>query len=158
MGIHLNAGFRSPRLSMIYARDLVKILIAAAEKGERLPGIDGGHDSSGLGIYFGVGPDHPTYRELGRIIAPELVKNGSGPWNICVPGSLALLLGATNEAVCWFRGKADIFSRDKVREGLAPSWVCSCEKVRRQLSWQPSATLVDQLRATARWYVQQGWT
>jgi len=156
VGIHLNAGFRSPRLAIIHARDLVEILLAAASSGERLPA-DPNTNTPGMGIYFAACPEHPTYSELGRIMAPELMKNGSGPWNIYVPGSLAYLMGAFNEAVCWFRGKADILSRDKVREGLVASWACSCEKVTKQFGWQPAAALSDQLRATARWYVEQGW-
>jgi len=156
-GIHLNAGFRSPRLSIIYARDLVEILIAAAEKGERLLAGDR-HTDPGHGIYFAVGPEYPTYSELGRIIAPEVMKNGSGLWNIYVPGPVAFLLGAINEGICLVRGKPDIFSRDKVREGLVASWACSCEKVKQHFSWQPSGPLVEQLRATARWYIEQGWT
>src|SRR5690606_11186661 len=71
MNRHLVLGM-GRRMSVVYVADLVKGMIAAAERGERLPSgegvFGGGGLSSGRGIYFVSGDKHPTYVELGQMV------------------------------------------------------------------------------------------
>lgn len=155
LGVHLTPGWHSPRLSMIHVDDLVKLLMRTAEDGERLPPSPEAA-KPGQGIYFGVSGEHPTYSELGKLLAPALV-----PWRcapvICVPSPLAWWLALTNEWIGRLRGRPDIFNRDKIREAIAPSWACSGDKAAEQLQFQPAAPLNSRLLATATWYREHKW-
>ncbi|GIW91150.1 MAG: epimerase [Pirellulaceae bacterium] len=153
--LHLNPGSHSPRLSLIHVDDLCRVIIAAAEKGERAPSSS---QRPGEGIYFAVGhPQYPTYVELGQMIATGLFDGRRTVRVIRVPTRLAWLIGWTNEGLSRVRRRPDLLNRDKIREGTAPSWVCSGEKIRQQFSFQPAAPLEQQLHEVARWYVEAGW-
>jgi nucleoside-diphosphate-sugar epimerase len=53
------------------------------------------------------------------------------------------------------RGQPYIFNFDKAREASAGSWTCSSQAIRSQCGFAPRASLVDRLRQTANWYMQQ---
>ncbi len=151
--VHLNPGRHSPRLSLIHVDDLCSVLLAAAEKGERASlAREPGH-----GVYFVVGHEQfPTYIELGQLLAAGLFDGGTVRV-VRVPLMAARLIGWTNEWISQLRRRPDLLNRDKIREGTAPSWVCSGEKIRAQFAFRPSAPLENQLRTVARWYVAAGW-
>lgn len=43
------------------------------------------------------------------------------------------------------------------RSGDVRKWVYTIAKARRDLAWEPTVALADGLRATAQWYVQEGY-
>ena len=47
--------------------------------------------------------------------------------------------------------------RDKIREATVTSWACSPAKAQRQLNWNVTTPLLDQMRQTVAWYRQQRW-
>jgi nucleoside-diphosphate-sugar epimerase len=150
--LHLNAGLLSPRLSCIYAADLVEILIRAAEQGERLPA----HGMDGQGTYFGVSPEYPTYSQLGRMLINDPTERRQAV-TLYIPSLIAWMIAGVYEAINYWRGRPDLLNTDKIREALVYSWVCSSDKVRDQLRFRPAQPLAEQLLATARWYREHGW-
>lgn len=153
-GLHLNPGFHSPRLSLIHVEDLCQLLVAAALRGER---VTEAHDHDATGVYFAVADgQYPTYVELGKILAQELIPNKSLRV-VHVPRPMAWTIGALNEMICWVRRRPDLLNRDKIREGTASCWACSGDKAARQLQWKTSSSLDDQLRTCAAWYLRAGW-
>jgi dihydroflavonol-4-reductase len=153
MGLHLPMGFRPVPLSLIHVDDLVSLLLAAGERGERLAAGEGaGHDARG--VYHACDDrEHPTYGVLGAKVARGL---GRGLAVVPLP---ALPVYPVVAAVEWFwnlRGQASIISPDKLREATARSWAASAAKARRGLAFAPAATLDERLRETGDWFRSNG--
>jgi nucleoside-diphosphate-sugar epimerase len=54
-------------------------------------------------------------------------------------------------------GRTTIFNRDKVRELLAPGWLCETAAARQDLRFEARIPLPEGLTRTAAWYREQGW-
>lgn len=152
--LHLVIGFRTPPLSLIYVQDLIKLLMLAAERGEHLRADPGGGYSP-QGYYFAChDSEFPTYWDLGQRLGAALDRR-------VVVWPLWRWFGHTaagvNVLVHRMRHRATHFNVDKVREATARSWASSSAKARTQLQFDPSDDLDAQLRATAEWYIQNGW-
>ena len=50
-----------------------------------------------------------------------------------------------------------VINLDKIREAVAPGWVCSDKKLRQSLGYAPGAPLEERFSATAAWYREHGW-
>ncbi len=74
-----------------------------------------------------------------------------------VPDTIACTAGGMASAFARLRGRASVFSLDKVREGVAGSWICSAEKIKQELDFRPEAPLEQRLQETVDWYSMQGW-
>ncbi|GAB4128173.1 NAD-dependent epimerase/dehydratase family protein [Thermopirellula anaerolimosa] len=153
-GIHLVPGYRRKYFSLIHAQDLVPLLLAAAERGERLPGPQDQDAARGTGYYFAAGPDHPTYGQLGKMMGAAL---GRRVLVLPIAPPVVWLVAAVNTVVGRLTRRPKALSLDKVREALAGSWVCSSEKAERQLGFRVGASLAERLKQTADWYKTQGW-
>jgi nucleoside-diphosphate-sugar epimerase len=143
---------RAP-LSMIHVDDLVQSLMAAAEKGERVApaGSEGKPDQ---GVYFVADGEARQLTELGAEIARSLGK--SPPRTIRMPLSLLYAAAAASEAWGRLRDRQTLLNLDKIKEAGAEGWVCSSDKAREQLGFEP-APFEERLRATGAWYQAQGW-
>jgi len=153
--LHVNPGFRSPRLSFIHVDDLIRVMRLAAERGERLAP-PGANAEPGRGIYFGVVREYLTYEELGHKLAEGIVPDRAIRV-VRLPRAVLWSAAAANELVSRARGRAHLFNRDKIREGTAPGWVCSGEKARTGLGFEPAHPLRERLRATGAWYREERW-
>lgn len=145
--LHLVMGFRQGPLSLIHSADLVSLILAAAERGERLPAAPAARP--GQGTYHACDDrEYPSHAELGRRIA-----RAQGRSVLVFPLPLTLAYpGAFVIASFWsLLGQPSIVSPDKIREATAPSWAASAAKARTQLGFAPAATLDERLRETAHW-------
>jgi nucleoside-diphosphate-sugar epimerase len=153
-GWHLTPGWSSHRVAVVAVSDLVEGLLRAAERGRRLtPGA--GPDAAYQGYYFVAHEEQPTFADMGRLIAAALGRRR--PFTLKVPGPLCWGVAGIAEVVARWRRRPALFNIDKMREATAGSWVCRIDRARSELGWQPQAPLVEQLRATAQWYIEQGW-
>ena len=177
--IHFVIGRNDPKLSLIHVDDLAALILLAALKGETLtppstitragevhPGTDSvGTDAVGAeresgasqssvsatGIYFACDDrEFISYGDLGRRVAAALAAPAF-VWRVRRPVGFAI--GWTAETFQRLWGRASFLNVDKVREATAPSWTCSSEKARRQLGFEPAATLDDHLPHTVATYV-----
>jgi len=140
--------------SLIHAKDLVGLLILAAEKGERLPP-EGAEAPRGQGYYFAACEEHPTYFRLGRLIAEALGRRLF--FMVPAPWPAVRLVGAANELIGQVLRSPLALNLDKSREATAGCWFGSSQKATDQLGFQVGAGLLDRLRETARWYREQRW-
>ena len=92
---HLSPGFHPPALSLIHISDLVELMLAAAERGRRMPATR--KWTAGGGAYFAVSPEYPTYAELGRLVRPMLGRSYAPI--VPIPAPLAYCVGGLNEVL-----------------------------------------------------------
>ena len=152
--LHLVIGFLyTPQLSLIHVDDLVNLILQAAEKGERLEDSNGRYIPNGF--YFAVDDaQHPSYRELGHVIARSLNRS---VFVLPMTQQFGGWMGHTLHAISRFSGKPSILDADKVREAIAPSWASSGTKAREQLGFQVAKPLADRLRETGKWFIDNNW-
>ncbi|MBL8828971.1 MAG: NAD(P)-dependent oxidoreductase, partial [Planctomycetaceae bacterium] len=67
-GLHIVPGLENRRLSMLHVDELVPLMIAAAQRGQRLASPGSAESAAAQGYYFAAVDEAPTMRELGRLI------------------------------------------------------------------------------------------
>lgn len=151
--VHLPMGFRPVPVSVIHVFDLVSLILAAADRGERMSPTDGlGHESSG--IYHACDDrDHPSYGDFGRRIGKAL---GRSVLVLPVAIPVAWPIVAVSATCANLMGRPSLVSPDKLREATARSWAASAGKARVQLAFAPAATIDDRLRETGDWFRANG--
>lgn len=153
-GWSLAPGLSAQRLSLVYAADLAQLVVAAAERGERLPPPDT-EAAPGTGIYF-AGDDHrPTFADLAQLIGEAV---GRGPVRVVpAPRPVALGIAAVAGAYARLKGQPAALTFDKAWEATAGSWMCSSYKARTALGLKWRIPLTRRLSETAEWYREAGW-
>lgn len=153
LGIHPLPRARRLRMSLLHARDLADFMILAAQRGERLPAVNGA--STGEGVYYPAYDDQPT---LGEVM--EIAARAAGEkriWILDVPVGFAWLVAGASELWARISGRpAGVINLDKVRVAGAAGWTCSPQKS-KQLGFAPGHALQERIRQTARWYRDHGW-
>jgi hypothetical protein len=132
--------------------DLVEAILAASQRGRRIPAV--ADDQPGVGHYFAVASEFPTYAEVGRLLRPMLGRYFAPI--LPIPGPLAYCVGGLNELLGRMRGRAEVLSVDKIRDALVPSWACSGEAAKRDLEFVPAKPLGTRLQETVDWYLAKG--
>ncbi|HEV3417814.1 MAG TPA: NAD-dependent epimerase/dehydratase family protein [Pirellulales bacterium] len=161
-GLHLVPGLARLKLSVVHVADLVRALIASAERGTRLAPA-GEVDNDGYaanqvdphGHYFVAGDKDPTYGELGRLIGEALGRRRTCV--IRIPRPAVWSIAACTELIARVRGRAPFAGIDKAREALAGHWICSSARAKADLGFVTEASLPERLRQTAEWYRRHGW-
>lgn len=129
--------------SLIYVEDLVEGLVHAA-----LSPVSAGQ------VYYLAGSGIVSWAELGQQIASALGVSGRV---VRLPEAVAVSAGHVADVYARARGRPAIFSSQKVIEMLAPAWVCSADKARRELGWRAATPRQEALTKTAQWYRRHGW-
>jgi len=159
--VHLVPSLLPPPLSLIDVRDLVELMIRAAERGRRIgetaadaaAARNGGQFAEGT--YFACLDQYPDYGQFGRLIAEVL-----GYAHIIVMPCIAPVswaFGGCGQVASLVTRRASMLNLDKMREALAESWACSNEAARRDLQFEPAHSPTDGLQTTVSWYRELGW-
>jgi nucleoside-diphosphate-sugar epimerase len=134
-------GRKERQYSVIYVKDLVSCMIAAA-------------NSRCQNETFYIANSEPIVwekfmREASLLMGKKRIQK------IIIPEILAWFLAELAEMhVRIFKRKA-IFNRDKFREMRFPNWTCSAEKSQNLLHFQPSVPIEVALGETISWYQAQ---
>ncbi|MBN2474687.1 MAG: NAD-dependent epimerase/dehydratase family protein [Pirellulales bacterium] len=154
-GVHVVPALGRERYSVIHAADLARLLILAAERGTRLA--PGGLDAPAprKGTYFAACNEHPTYAELGRMIAVALGRRRVAI--VPTPPRAAWVVAAANELVSRLSRRSRYLNFDKTREIRAGSWLCSPQAAVDELEFSVAASLAQRLNQTVQWYRREGW-
>lgn len=156
-GVHVALGVAGRHYSLIHVDDLCDSLIACAEAGKRLaPSGAAPITNPPQGYYFVAADEQPTFAELGLLIGKSL---GRQSVRVLKSKSTASIwtAAAVAEGIARLRGRPYIFNFDKAREAGAGNWVCSPLNIRRDLQVTPRASVLDRLRQTSNWYLQEKW-
>jgi len=142
-GFALTIGAWDREVSMIYVKDVVEGLIAAAAT-----------DRSSGRIYCLAHPEPTSWRGFARAAAAAM---RAAPIFISVPCPVARAVALTAEALAALRGRAAILNREKVRELTQQRWVCDPSRSLAEIGFQPAYALAAGIEETALWYRQAQW-
>ena len=140
-GIIPMLGQKERRYSVIYVKDLVRGMIAAAA-------------SFCQNEIFYIANAEPIewqnfLEEVSRLLGRKKTRK------IVIPEILGRVLAELSEMrIRAFKKKA-IFNRDKFKEMKFPAWVCSAEKIDSLLHFQPQIPFFEALQETIHWYQER---
>lgn len=149
MGIIPAPGYHDKFYSWIHAADLVNLLVAAAQNGERL----GQDQPPGTGIYFASGDEGRPFSEIGRLISQSVRKKDVRV--VRCPPLAVFAVSTFYEMKQWWSGRPQPLDWAKAWESLH-HWTCSPEKAKTQLYFSPSP-LEERINQTAQWFMENGW-
>ena len=132
---------RQPRISMVYASDLVRGMADLAESGDA------------AGETFFVGTPGYSWAEVRAALEAAL---GRRTVKLPVPGPAILAAGALAERVGGWLGRLPPLTADKA-EAARHAWVCDSSKARAAVGYAPRVGLADGMAETVVWYRQHGW-
>ena len=135
-------GDGSQELSVIYAGDLARALVAAAAS------------ATANRVYYAA---HPTVTTSGGLVRAIGRAVGREPRVVPLPAPVVRGLLWMIGSVAHLAGRATLLSSDKAAEFLAPAWTCRPEALMRDTGWRPETDLETGLRRTAQWYRKEGW-
>jgi len=105
------------------------------------------------GPYYPEDGSRPTWPDFSAALSEALDRRVRA---IHIPRPVFWAAGAGASALGRL-GAPHPFSLDKVREMAAPGWVFSSRRLREATGWTHRVDLVQGLRETMSWYVENGW-
>jgi len=142
-GVALTIGPWDREVSLIYIRDLVQGLLAAAVS------------DRAVGRTFCLA--HPEAVSWGRIA--DIVSGilSRVPLKLSVPTPVAKAIALAAEAGAALRGRAAILNRERVRDLTQPRWVCDPTRAITDLGFRPAYAAERGMSETAAWYREAQW-
>jgi nucleoside-diphosphate-sugar epimerase len=131
------------KISMVHVRDLVEGILLAGES----PAAKGQ-------LYYISGEDDHSWAEIGHIIARAVDKK---PLQIHVPAWVLHIVSHVNLLLSKLGATTPLLNRDKVREMTQSSWLCSNQKAKAELGFQPKVDLEPGIEESVEWYQKVGW-
>lgn len=153
-------GYFNYYYSFVHVDDLIEIMLAALERGERLtktsltPSADDPNRCSGVGVYFPTCPKPIRFSEYGASIGRGFGRSKVKTLN--VPPLAVLGAGVYGEIIKSLRRKYAALDWNKAIEAVRGPWICSGEKVVKELSVAVDPSLDEKIARAAAWYEQQG--
>jgi nucleoside-diphosphate-sugar epimerase len=134
-------GRKDRRYSVIYVKDLIRGMIAAASS------------CCQNEIFYIANAGTISWENF--MLEASLLFREKRIKKIVVPEMLAWFLAELSEMYIRIFRKKNIFSRDKFREMRFPVWTCSVEKSQNLLHFQSQFPLKTALHETIQWYREQ---
>lgn len=135
-------GRKERRYSVVYVKDLVRGMVAAADS------------PCENEVFYIANPEAIEWRtfmeQVARLLGRKKMRK------IVIPEILGRALAEFSELRIRASGKRAIFNRDKFNEMKFPAWVCSADKIDARLHFQPRIPLPEALQETIDWYRGRG--
>ncbi|MGE5839094.1 MAG: NAD-dependent epimerase/dehydratase family protein [Deltaproteobacteria bacterium] len=130
-------------LNMIYGPDVAVAVLQSLVCGR------------GAGETYHVAAEPPcTDEEFMEEIAAQLRVR---PVCLRIPRSSLYLASVIQEILSRATGRPKMLSRQKLPELLAPGWVCSTSRIRRDMGFTAPTSLREGVKRTIEWYRREGW-
>ncbi len=141
-GINASAGFGSQKLTFIYVKDLVRLIMQAT--------------LSPLVHHAYFGTDGQIY---GRQDFPQAIAKSLNKQFITIPLPVALVkIGAwISEGLGKLTGKFPTLYGERVNEIKAKNWSCDVSNHKSELQFEASFTLQQAIDETVTWYQKNNW-
>jgi nucleoside-diphosphate-sugar epimerase len=137
--------FNKRFISVIHVADLVKLLIMTSKS--TLPSGE---------IFYAA--DSSVHGYSWNTIVKEAAKSlDTFTFPIFVPKQIVLLSAGISGLWSKLTGKATMLNIDKYKEMVQRAWICSPEKAKNMLGFEPEYDLKEGFQETANWYRQHGW-
>jgi nucleoside-diphosphate-sugar epimerase len=95
-----------------------------------------------------------SWNEIGTIVSKELKTKTI---KIPVPKLVIKTIGMLNENISKITKKPAVLNNDKVKEMLAPYWICSSKKAKVELGWESKFPFEIGAKKTIDWYKKEKW-
>ncbi len=141
-GIALQVGLTEQNLSLVYVKDLVRVIMDATLSQH----VNKDYFVSDGKIYKG------SY--FNQLIAHSLNKK---TFTIKVPLSLVSVIATLTDIKSKITGKANILSRDKLPEIKSRNMDCDISNLVQDFNYIPQYTLEEAIKETTTWYKDNGW-
>jgi nucleoside-diphosphate-sugar epimerase len=129
-------------LQFVHVKDLARGIVMAALQ----DGLEGTYNIADATAY--------AFRDVCRMIGRAV---GRTPTFLPVPGGAISVAAGISETFSRLSGRSTMFNREKVREVLAPGWLCETQNARDAFGFTAQIPLEAGLRGTAEWYRTKGW-
>ena len=142
-GVALTVGSWDRQLSMIYVKDLVQGLIAAADS------------PNGVGrTYCLAHPDPVSWRQFAKAAGAALHRD---PVLLSVPPSVGRVIALTAEVIARLRRRPAILNRERLREIVQERWVCDTSRAITEIGFEPQYPITRGVREAVEWYEEAQW-
>lgn len=140
-GLALRVAPVGQRLSLVYAGDLARGLVCAAE-------------AEGRGLYYMTDGMVHTWES---IIEQVFRAVGRKPRVIPVPRALAGAIARAERVRGSLTGAKPLLTPDRLFELSQYDWTCDDTRARLDIDYESAVSLPDGMRMTAEWYRSNGW-
>ncbi|MCK9409917.1 MAG: NAD-dependent epimerase/dehydratase family protein [Bacteroidetes bacterium] len=142
-GVELLIGFHDTYVSLVHSTDLVTGIILAGEneiaKGQ---------------TYFLGSEQYYTWNEIGYVTKSVLNKK---LFRVRVPKPLVFIIAGISEIASKFKEKPSVLNFEKAYDLTQDNWCCDISKAKNELGYRQNITLVDGVKETISWYVDNKW-
>ena len=128
---------------LVYVSDVVLALALVAK-----------HPSA-IGKTYFLSSDKPIrWRDLYNFVA---CAGQVDPRQTQVPPRLMRMAARLGDLYAFVTGRTPILNSQKLSLAQPEFWLCSSQRIRDELGWQPEMTPQNGVRLTYNWYVDAGW-
>lgn len=142
-GIHVIPGLSPQKVSLVHVHDLVTGLLLAV-RSERALGR----------VYYICGDGHYDWQTVGEYLGRTLGKRFG---TLHVPWGLMRLVALGGSLASQFTRTPTLLSLDKLSDIRQSHWLCSNDRAKVEIGFQPAIDLLTGLTTTAAWYKKMGW-
>jgi nucleoside-diphosphate-sugar epimerase len=136
-------GWRERWISLIYVKDLARAVLACLGNGK----------AAGNQYLLEDGRPH-TWREVTAAIDQSMHTSSV---RVRIPFVVARMAGVVIGCVGRCIGRPALFDRERFKDFMQPSWLCSSARIHEELDFAPQYTLEQGLAETYRWYLEHQW-
>lgn len=128
---------------LVYVSDVIMALALVA------------NHPSAIGKTYFLSSDKPIrWRDLYNIVA---CAGQVDPRQSQVPPRLMRMAARLGDLYAFVTGRTPILNSQKLSLAQPEFWLCSSQRIRDELGWQPEITPQNGVRLTYNWYVDAGW-
>ena len=141
-GFEFYIGTKPQKLSFIYVKDLVEMMLLSLEKGQ-------------VGKTY-IASDNINYTtdDLGKAVREAI---GRKTFKLKLPLSIVGAIAVISEKVGDWQKKATMLNREKMNELSAESWLCDPSETLTDLNFEPKYDLYAGMKEAVDWYKMKKW-
>ena len=141
-GFEFYIGTKQQKLSFIYVKDLVEMMLLSLEKGQ-------------VGKTY-IASDNINYTtdDLGKAVREAI---GRKTFKLKLPLSIVGAIAVISEKVGDWQKKATMLNREKMNELSAESWLCDPSETLTDLNFEPKYDLYAGMKEAVDWYKMKKW-